>query len=104
MAQKARLIVMAMLLAVPGIAQACERHERCAPRPPLVLNGRLNTADFTGGVGGVPDVIYFQGYSYGMGSAGAGGFAGSRGFASARASAFASASASAHAGGGGGHR
>ncbi len=92
MAQKARILIWAMAIALPLSAQAGERHGRDA-RPPLVLNGRLNTADFSGGVGYNAGAAYYvQGYSYGATASGSSFFAATQGFvAGARASAFAAA-------------
>jgi hypothetical protein len=69
----------------------------------IVLNGRLNTGDFDGGVGyGTAGDGYASGYSFSYGSASSSAFAG--GFASAaayaRASASVSISISTHFGGG----
>lgn len=90
------------------IATSASAHERCGCEHRLVLNGRLNTYDFDGGVG---DRFGDGGMSYGgtYVMAGASGFAGSNASASAAAHASASVSISTsffssfHGGGGGMH-
>ncbi len=101
--RRTRFVVLA-LLALCGAASA---HERCDCDRPLVLNGRLNTSDFDGGVGdrfGDGGTAYGGGYVIAYGGAGA--FAGGAASASASARASASVSVSTHFGGsfhGGGH-
>ena len=74
-------------------------HERCGCGGGEVLNGRLNTADFDGGVGdryGDGGVAYGGGYAITYGGAPSGAFAGASASASARASAYARASVTTH--------
>ncbi len=99
--RRMRFVVVA-IVALAGTASA---HERCDCDRPLVLNGKLNTSDFDGGVGdrfGDAGTAYGGGYVIAYGGAGA--FAG--GSASASAAARASVSISTRFGGsfhGGGH-
>ena len=110
--RRTRLVIAAAIFAAS--TSSVFAHERCGCREGLVLNGRLNTADFDGGVGDrFGSDAGGGGYAIAYGGASAGGASGA--FASARASAFASASSHAfsnsggqggtHAGGGygGGH-
>ncbi len=84
--------IIATLLALASPVRACDCEHRY--HEGLVLNGRINTADFTGGVGG--DVDYGGGYGGGGAYVSAGASAGAMSFASAFAFAHASASAHAH--------
>src|SRR5258707_15796941 len=74
-------------------------HENCGCRERLVLNGRLNTADFDGGVGdrfGDGGAGYGGGYAFSYGGASAGAFAGGSAFAAAPPPASARGPVSAH--------
>src|ERR1700761_9637455 len=99
-----RTRALIVLAAVGLSALGAHAHESCGCRGSLVLNGRLNTADFDGGVGdrfGDGGASGGGGYAYAAGDGAAAGFA--RGsavaFASAHASAFSHSSISAHFGG-----
>jgi hypothetical protein len=90
MRHAARAAAVFAAMTAPGLA--CERYG-CPDQGHEVLNGRLNTADFDGGVGdrfGDAGYVYGGGYVIAYGGAGAGGSAG------ASASASAAAQASAH--------
>ena len=88
MAQKAR-VVLAMLAFVAG-ATAAEAGDTRERHEPIVLNGRLHTGDFSGGVGygASGGTYYVQGWTYISGS-GSSSFARTTTFVgAARASAF----------------
>src|ERR1700712_5060558 len=98
MAQNARnTIFLALALGLAALpARACDCPSR-AERAPVVLNGHLNTSDFSGGVGyGAYDSGYVQSSVYVSGGTYASGYAAAGAFASARASAFAHASSGGH--------
>ncbi len=94
-----------------ALSLSATAHERCGCRAGggEVLNGRLNTSDFDGGVGdrfGDGGAVYGGSYAMASGGGSAGAFASSSAFASAHASAYAHASFSSHSshgGHGGGH-
>ena len=95
--RRMRLIAAAAALLAAGVSASA--HERCGCEHGLVLNGKLNTYDFDGGVGdrfGDGGAAYGGGYAiaYGGGGAFAGGYVGASASASASASAFASVSIS----------
>ncbi|MEI9995484.1 MAG: hypothetical protein WDM91_12880 [Rhizomicrobium sp.] len=98
-----RMLLIAILAACSVTAAAA--HDGCRCREPLVLNGRLQTANFDGGVG---DRYGDSGYVYGGTTVVVGGNASAGGsgtaFAAARASAFAHAGGFHGGHGGGGHR
>ncbi len=99
------LAAIAVLAVLPAPLAA---HERDDARDEIVLNGRIDTADFTGGVGqgaayASEDCCYGGGVYFAGGSSGAGAMSAASAFAFARASAFARAGAFAHGGHGMGH-